>query len=432
MTITPVAAHPARLVAKRTVATPPSGDLYRGSTTPGRTGVEQSALGLVANLGGIPLGVVPLHDMVSDPGMLGAGVCPASRLRVSWSPPDGRYIHGAYVSPLGPTPDDTTRRVNGVVLCEGSTYSYLGFEASWDGTRWLVNDVPVTSDDDVPRLIAPTDALASTPAVASATPAGADGAGGVAPDGGWGAAIEPLAAYDPQQVCEPSPKPGVVGLRNLLLTSFKGSRDLGIGQPCDTPDGVSEHKEGRAFDWGVDVHNPAEKAMADQLLAWLFAPDRYGNPDAMLRRLGIMYLIWDGHIWGSYRAEEGWRPYVGVSAHTDHIHISFSWAGALGQTSFWSGHVGNVTAVSSSTLFPYGAPVSGASAAATAAAPAPATPPPAPAPAPAATSSGGGSSSSSTSTSTSTTTTTTTAPPPTLPPPTLPPPTIPLGSSSLG
>ncbi len=52
---------------------------------------------------------------------------------------------------------------------------------------------------------------------------------------------------------------------------------IGIGQACDTPDGVSEHKEGRAFDWGVRADVPAEDAMADRFLAWLFAPDQYGN-----------------------------------------------------------------------------------------------------------------------------------------------------------
>src|SRR5438270_170493 len=54
----------------------------------------------------------------------------------------------------------------------------------------------------------------------------------------------------------------------------------------------------------------------------------------------------DRHIWGAYLADQGWRPYEGVSPHTDHIHISFSWAGALGQTSFWTGQVANVGPVS--------------------------------------------------------------------------------------
>jgi hypothetical protein len=57
----------------------------------------------------------------------------------------------------------------------------------------------------------------------------------------------------------------------------------------------------------------------------------------MARRLGVMYIIYNRRIWASYRAEEGWRPYVGASPHTDHIHFSFSWAGARKQTSYWDG-----------------------------------------------------------------------------------------------
>ncbi|HMC43157.1 MAG TPA: hypothetical protein VKI20_09120, partial [Acidimicrobiales bacterium] len=330
--------------------------LFQGSQIPGRMGAEASAVELVQRLGGIPLGQPSPAEPLLDPLMAAAGVCPSSRLRVSWSPPVGTYRVGAYVDPLGPPPTLDTRRVNGVVLCEGSTFSYVGFEASY-GTRWLLNAVPASSEAPN-RVRSPLEDLASaaTPALpANPNPTVAVGPGTfVSPDLGWGAAIEPLAPYDPQAVCDPTPKPGAVGFRNLLLRSFPGSRDLGIGQDCDTPDGVSEHKEGRAFDWGVSIDNPAEAAMADRLVTWLLAPDSHGNAFAMVRRLGIMYMIWNRQIWGSYRAEDGWRPYEGVSPHTDHIHISFSWAGALAQTSFWTGHVGDLSA-----LAPRGATAAG-------------------------------------------------------------------------
>ncbi len=52
-----------------------------------------------------------------------------------------------------------------------------------------------------------------------------------------------------------------------------------------------------------------------------------------------MYIIWDKKIWGAYSASQGWRPYVGASEHTDHIHFSFSWAGAMAHTSWWTGRV---------------------------------------------------------------------------------------------
>ncbi|MDQ1396586.1 MAG: hypothetical protein QOG64_1845, partial [Acidimicrobiaceae bacterium] len=370
-------------------------------------------------------------------------VCPAFRLRVSWEPPVGTFVIGGYLAPLGPPPTITTRQVNGVVMCQGSTYAYLGFEAAWDGIRWTVTGVPASGDDDHPRLRGDDTAPGLVPADAAAIvlPAAGD-AQSVPPGVGWGPAIEPLAVYQPQATCDPLAKPGVVGFRDLVLHSFPGGRDLGIGQVCDAPDGVSEHKEGRAFDFGVRVEDPAERAMAEQLLAWLFATDQYGNQYAMIRRLGVMYIIWDRHIWGAYKPEEGWRPYEGVSPHTDHIHLSFSWPGALGQTSFWTGHVGDVGRVGSTpgAVPPHDLPPEAAAPAPPPDAPAdgtagaPAGPTPAvaapgsntgpasatgpPAGSPASPGSSGGSSPSST--------TTTTAPPPATTPPPPPPPSAPI------
>src|SRR3954452_5714603 len=57
----------------------------------------------------------------------------------------------------------------------------------------------------------------------------------------------------------------------------------------------------------------------------------------MARRYGIMYMIFNHKIWGSYNAAAGWRDYTGPNPHTDHIHVSFGWPGALEQTSYWTG-----------------------------------------------------------------------------------------------
>ena len=35
-------------------------------------------------------------------------------------------------------------------------------------------------------------------------------------------------------------------------------------------------------------------------MAKLFATDAEGNADALARRMGIMYLIWNDHIYSSY------------------------------------------------------------------------------------------------------------------------------------
>ncbi len=149
------------------------------------------------------------------------------------------------------------------------------------------------------------------------------------------AAIDAYAASVPQTTCDTTPKPGVIGFREMVLRTYPTTRDSGIGRDC-AAEGDSEHKEGRAWDWGVNANNAADRARADEFLSWLLATDRHGNKHANARRLGVMYVIWNGRIWGSYRAAEGWRTYTGASPHTDHVHVSFSWAGARKQTTWWT------------------------------------------------------------------------------------------------
>lgn len=310
--------------------------VFEGTSVRGREGVEESARLLVASTGGLPTGPGTFGPWVRA-GDLSVGLdrCPARDVVVSWAPPQGEYGDGAYIEPLGPEPDEDTERVNGVVLCRSSRFAFVGFEAAWERGRWRIAVVPSLDEDvDEPLLEGEADATGAAPAEVVA---GAEGAPALPPPDEWaGAPIEPLAPYLPQTTCDPAAKPGVLGFRDLLLATYPGSRNLGIGRVCEA-DGVSEHKEGRAFDWGVDIENPAERAAADQVLAWMLGPDASGEPHAIARRLGLMYVIWDGQIWSSFLASEGWRPYVGRSAHRDHIHFSFDWNGALATTSFWKG-----------------------------------------------------------------------------------------------
>ena len=160
------------------------------------------------------------------------------------------------------------------------------------------------------------------------------------------AAIESYAAYSPQTTCSPTAKPGVVAWRDQLLRTYSWTRSMGIVRACDAG-GRSEHKEGRAFDWGVSAYSTRDVTAVNDLFRWLFATDRYGNRHAMARRLGIQYVIWNRRIWGSYAASDGWRAYTGASPHTDHVHFSFSWRGANKLTSYWTGKVGATTAPAS-------------------------------------------------------------------------------------
>jgi hypothetical protein len=162
-------------------------------------------------------------------------------------------------------------------------------------------------------------------------------------------AIEPLARYQPQTTCSPRAKPGVANFAARLLAAYPSTRSLGIVRACSVG-GRSEHKEGRAFDWGVNAHSASGRAKAAHFLHWLLKRDRYGNRYAMARRLGIQYVIWNHRIWGAYSASAGWRRYTGSNPHTDHVHISFTWAGARAKTSFWTGKVGHVGSAPTPTL----------------------------------------------------------------------------------
>src|SRR4029453_14916409 len=65
------------------------------------------------------------------------------------------------------------------------------------------------------------------------------------------------------------------------------------------------------------------------------ASDGYGNANAIFRRLGLMYVIWNQRI-----CDPVCTAYNGTNPHTDHIHFSFSWPGAWRQTTFWRSHNG--------------------------------------------------------------------------------------------
>ena len=151
---------------------------------------------------------------------------------------------------------------------------------------------------------------------------------------------EGFSPYLPQVSCDPVTKPGTDALRSLLMATY-GGRDLGITRGCEIG-ALSEHKEGRAWDWGLSAAVPAEKALAQQFLGWLTAPGPNGMAAANARRLGVMYVIWNGKIWSAYRASEGWRAYSGGESHAGHIHISLAWNGAMKRTSWWTGNTGSI------------------------------------------------------------------------------------------
>ena len=152
--------------------------------------------------------------------------------------------------------------------------------------------------------------------------------------------VELFQPYVGQSGCDPVAKPGVAAFQSLLMNTYRDTESYGIVRDCGIG-GQSEHKEGRAFDWKVSASNPTQVAEVKALTDWLTG-SRDGEPAVMLRRFGIMYMIWNHQIFKAYQPEKGWQPYSGSSPHTDHVHFSFGWNGAKKATSWWSGKVAAV------------------------------------------------------------------------------------------
>lgn len=144
---------------------------------------------------------------------------------------------------------------------------------------------------------------------------------------------EPSPPYVPQTSCDPSEKPGITAFKTLVLAQYPSTTDWGSSRNC-SDDGISEHLEGRAWDWNADSQVPDSFMAAANVLAWLTANDGHEA-----KRLGIMYIGYNHRIWGAYRPAEGWRPLKSSNPHTDHVHFSFTWNGAMKNTSFWTGNV---------------------------------------------------------------------------------------------
>lgn len=205
-------------------------------------------------------------------------------------------------------------------------------------TRWNIR-----------RRSALATALAVALAAAIGMAASAVGAAQVTPPvpAGLPATIEGLARYVPANSCDPTLKPGTTRLGDLLTATYPGT-SYQITRTCGTDAlPTSEHYDGRALDWLVSARVVAQRAKARALLSWLLRTDTAGHAHANARRLGVMYIIWNNRIWGSYRAAEGWRAYASCASrpskafdttcHRNHVHVSLSWEGAMGRTSYWTG-----------------------------------------------------------------------------------------------
>ena len=160
--------------------------------------------------------------------------------------------------------------------------------------------------------------------------------------------IEDYAPYQPQTKCSPKAKPGTKALLRYVVHHFGGAPG-GISRPCSDAS-TSEHQEGRAFDWTLDAEKDTDRASAQAFLDFVFAADAAGDEDARARRMGIMYLIWDDHIYSAWNQFEP-SDYLSSSCkklakcsktlrHRDHLHVSLTRQAGKGLTSWYAGRLG--------------------------------------------------------------------------------------------
>jgi hypothetical protein len=154
--------------------------------------------------------------------------------------------------------------------------------------------------------------------------------------------------YDHAKRCRARPSRGA-----LLMTRWLERSSLGLSwgiMRCEKLGRrtYSLHAEGRAIDWHLSVHDPAERRAARRLVELLLATDRAGSPHALARRMGVQEIIWNCRSWWS--GAERMRPYSAcfdgrgrprkavsdTLAHRDHVHIGLNLPGARARTSFWS------------------------------------------------------------------------------------------------
>lgn len=187
-----------------------------------------------------------------------------------------------------------------------------------------------------PRLILLRALLALT---ATGVFASAAGAGVPTTPSFTGVPVDPYRSSEPWQ-CDPVAKPGVLGFQKLILDANPQTSSAGIIRPCEDG-GESDHHAGRAWDWHIDPNDPARVAEADEVAAWLLATVD-GQQHMRFRRFGLTYMIWNDRIWST--STKSWEPYKtcpggggDTYCHRDHIHFSFSDAGAAKATTWWQG-----------------------------------------------------------------------------------------------
>ena len=130
----------------------------------------------------------------------------------------------------------------------------------------------------------------------------------------------------PDGPCPPSGSGAENGLQPNALRALRCVKTAfpwitNIGGIGDRPN-KSDHPAGRAIDLMIPGWETADGRKAGwQVAHWL---------QANATNLNVKYLIYDDHVWRSYRADVGWTPYTHPNGpttdptlrHLDHVHVS--------------------------------------------------------------------------------------------------------------
>jgi len=155
--------------------------------------------------------------------------------------------------------------------------------------------------------------------------------------------VDEYASYQPEDGCRHKPMKGTRQLAAWLEKAFDGGSAVTATRACTSS--TSEHQDGRAIDWMMDATSKADRAEVTRFLGEIFATDVDAEAHALARRMGIMYVIWNDHMYASYRQFEK-RDYLSSSCpsrkkcsktlrHRDHVHLSLSRPGGRAATTWY-------------------------------------------------------------------------------------------------
>ena len=107
-------------------------------------------------------------------------------------------------------------------------------------------------------------------------------------------------------------KPGVVAFRAMILSQV-GGRDDGMAvckKIANASRSYSDHADGRAWDWHMVASDRSDVATVDRVLDWLLRTDERGQRNAMARRIGLTYIIWNHEYYRVGADDAHWVPYT--------------------------------------------------------------------------------------------------------------------------